>query len=166
MKGLLVALCALAILPSESAHALKTNACLGRDLVARAAFQGATGAEEGGVVLRNRTDRSCELSGRAVVDFVTSPSSRALPVRVGLGRATDGRIRDRTIILAPGQRAFVHTRWSNWCGERFTEVVVRLWLQSVEPRVRVHGAVAVPRCDDSSRSSRVAIGPYEPGPNH
>jgi hypothetical protein len=161
MKRLLLALCVLAVVPLEPAHAVEIRACLGDDLAARANFQSATGAQEGGVVMRNQTRHSCELSGRAVVDFVPSGQSDPLPVVVAAGRATDGHLRDRTIVLASGERAFVHTRWSNWCGGGLRVVAVRLWLQSVEPRVRVRGAISTPGCDDSARSSRVVVGPYE-----
>jgi Protein of unknown function (DUF4232) len=161
MKRLLVAVFAVAIASLPAAHARGPGACLGRDLTARAAFQGGTGAQEGGVALRNRVGHSCLLSGRATIDFVAGGRALSLPVRVAVGRATDGRIRDRTILLAPGQRAFVHSRWSNWCGERYGHVTVRLWLRSVEPRVHVRGVISSPRCDDNASASRVAIGPYE-----
>ena len=161
MKHLLVAACLFVVLPMKQAPAVPLKACLGRNLGARADFQGATGAQEGGVVLRNRTEASCMLSGHAVIDFVVRGETRPLPVRVAAGRDTHGRLHDRTILLAPGQRAFVHAHWSNWCGEVSRKIEVRLWLRSVEPRVHVRGGISTPRCDDSAGSSRVAIGPYE-----
>jgi Protein of unknown function (DUF4232) len=161
MKRLLIALCALAIVPLEQAHAVSVHACLGPDLAARADFQGASGAQEGGVVLRNRTHRSCKLNGRAVIDFAAQDMPAPLPVRVAIGRGTDGHLPDRALVLSPGQRAFVHARWSNWCGDANSEVRVRLWLRSLEPRVHVRGEISTPRCDNRGLPSRVAIGPYE-----
>ena len=161
MKGLLLAVFVVGIASLPPANATGHRACLGRDLTARAAFQGGGGAEEGGVALRNIARHACLLSGRATIDFVVGGGALPLPVRVSVGRATDGRVRDRAVLLTSGQRAFVHARWSNWCGQRYQHVTVRLWLQSVEPRVRVREAISTPRCDEASSPSRVAIGPYE-----
>jgi hypothetical protein len=160
-KSALIAFLLFASVPLFSANAVTINSCLGSDLVGRADFEGATGAQEGGVVLTNRTKESCELGGHAIVDFVAPGQSRPLPVVIAAGRDTRGRVHDRVIILSQGQSAFVHTRWSNWCGQRLPRVRVRLWLRSVEPRVRVRGEIAMPRCNSSARSSRVAVGPYE-----
>jgi hypothetical protein len=161
MKGLLFAVSALAAVPFASAHVGGPGACLGPEMAGRAAFEGATGAQEGGVILRNRSGHSCLLSGRATVDFALRARALPLPVLVTTGPATDGRRRDRMLMLRPGQHAFLHVRWSNWCGERYERVAVRVWLMSVEPRVHVRGAISSPRCDDSTTGSRVAIGPYE-----
>ena len=161
MKLLLTAVLGAVVVAFAPAHAGGPGACLGSDLAARPAFQGGTGAQEGGVTLRNRSGHSCVLAGRAIVDFSAGAGPLPLPVRVVVGRATDGRRRDRTIVLAPGRRAFVHARGSNGCGRRYEHVTVRLWLRSVEPRVHVRGAISPPRCDDAAVASRVAVGPYE-----
>jgi hypothetical protein len=159
MKSLLLALPAAIAVSFVPARAALPRACLAHDLVARAAFQGATGADEGGIALRNRSASACQLAGRAIIDFVVG-SSR-LAVRNVVGKATNGTRRDRTILLAPGDRAFVHARWSNWCGVAYRRVAVRLWIQTTAPKVPVIGTVASPRCDDPAASSRVAVGPFE-----
>jgi hypothetical protein len=159
MKTLLVAvpvLVAVSLLPAQAAT---PRACLAHDLSARAAFEGGTGAQEGGIALRNRSATACRLSGRAILDFVAA--GRRLAVRNVVGKATDGTRRDRSILLAPANRAFVHARWSNWCGARYSRVAVRMWIQTTEPKVPVSGAVASPRCDDRAVGSRVAVGPFE-----
>jgi hypothetical protein len=161
MKRLLIAVSVLAAVPFASARAGGPGACLGPEIAARAAFGGATGAQEGGVILRNRSGHSCLLTGRATVDFAVRARAFPLPVLVTAGRATNGRRRDRTLALLSGQRAFVHVRWSNWCGERYERVTVRVWLMSVEPRVHVRGSISSPRCDHSAAGSQVAVGPYE-----
>jgi hypothetical protein len=132
------------------------GACFSTQLRARAIFQGATGAQEGGVVLRNISARACVLNDRPSVAFVVNRST-VLDVRV-----TVDTTRTRTIaVLRPGRRAFVHIRWRNWCGKRYEGVAVWLWMRSVKPLVRARGAISPPRCDDSATASRVAVGPYE-----
>jgi hypothetical protein len=84
-----------------------------------------------------------------------------LPVRNTVGKATDGGRRARAILLAPSARAFVHARWSNWCGVRYSRVAVRIWIQTTEPKVLVKGAVPPPRCENPRVSSQVAVGPFE-----
>jgi Protein of unknown function (DUF4232) len=158
MKLLLAAVFAVAAASTSPPHAAPA-ACLGHQLAARAMFEGATGAAEGGITLRNASRHSCVLRGRAIVAFAADGAQ--LNARVTVGRGTDGRRRDRALVLRPRATAFVHVRWSNWCGPRYSAVTARLWMQSVEPRVRVRGTLAPPRCDDSATDSRVAVGPYE-----
>jgi hypothetical protein len=159
MKKLALALLALLAVFYAPAQASPPRACLAHDLAARAAFQGGTGADEGGIALRNRSATSCRVFGRAILDFVAG--GRRLAIRNVVGKATDGARRERTILLAPGDRAFVHARWSNWCGARYPRVAVRMWIQTTDPKVAVAGTVASPRCDDPAAGSLVAVGPFE-----
>src|SRR5918912_676179 len=64
-------------------------------------------------------------------------------------------------LLAPRAAAFVHIRWSNWCGARSAPVHLRLWIMTVQPRVQVRGTVPAPRCDSAAAGSTVAVGPFE-----
>ena len=135
------------------------RACLATGLTARVAFQGAGGAAEGGVLVRNRTRYSCQLGGRPLVDLVAAGSR--LPVRSVQGVTTDGRRRETWITLRPGRRGFVHLRWSNWCGSRADPIRLRLWFRTHEPLVRVGGTVMPPRCDNAASDSLLAVGPLE-----
>ena len=134
-------------------------ACLAPDLSARLGLQGATGAMEGGVTVRNRTAHRCVLLGRPSVWFLVRGSQ--LLVRVAPGPSTTGVRRERPLTLAPGGRAFVHLRWSNWCGAPSTRITVRLYLRSKKPLLPVRGTAHTPRCDDRSAMSVVKVGPWE-----
>jgi hypothetical protein len=159
MKLGVVGLAALAVAPFPLGHAAAPRACLALHLAARAAFEGGAGAEEGGISLRNRSTSSCQVAGRAILEFVAG--GRRLGVRNVVGKSTSGARRGRAILLTPGDRAFVHARWSNWCGDRYQRVGLRVWIQTTDPKVPVKGTVAPPRCDDPSVGSRVAVGPFE-----
>jgi hypothetical protein len=134
-------------------------ACTGPNLSARLGLQGATGALEGGVTVRNRTAHRCVLFGRPSVWFLDRGSQ--LLVRVAPGPSTTGRRREHALTLAPGGRAFVHLRWSNWCGARSTRIAVRLYLRAKKPVLPVRGTTHTPRCDDRSAMSVVRVGPWE-----
>ena len=154
-----LALVVAAVLAAAGGPAARPRACLASDLTARAAFQGATGAAEGGVVVTNRSRSRCTVSGRPLVDLLVN--GRRLDVRQVLGRPTKNRRPQPYVLLAPGQGAFVHIRWSNWCGARNAPVHLRLWIMTVQPRVQVRGTIAAPRCDSAAARSTVAVGPFE-----
>jgi hypothetical protein len=134
-------------------------ACRGPDLAARLALQGATGAMEGGVTVRNRTAHRCVLFGRPSVWLIEHGSQ--LLVRIAPGPSTTGARRARPLTLRPGGRAFVRLRWSNWCGAASTRITVRLYLRTTKPLLPVRGATRTPRCDDRSSVSVVRVGPWE-----
>jgi hypothetical protein len=160
VKALVVcALIIAAVVASESPGAAGPPACLASGLGARGVFQGATGATEGGVYVRNRSAHLCILSGRPLVDLLAG--RERLDVRTVAGTTTIGRRVARMITLAPGRRAFVRLRWTNWCGARYRTVGLRLWIQTVQPRLPVHGAVVPPRCDAPAAPSTLAVGPFE-----
>ena len=148
-----------AVVAVSPAPASGPRACYGGDLSARAGLQGAGGAMEGGVTVRNRSTHTCVLSGRPNVDFLNGDT----PLRPNVlpGPSTTGVRRTRALRLRPGAKAFVHLRWSNWCGPRSPRVGVRLWLMSVKPRLPVSGTTGMPRCDNRERPSVVAVGPWE-----
>ena len=159
MFRLLLAFPAVIAVCLAPAQAAAPRACLAHDLGARAAFEGGSGADEGGIALRNRSETSCQVYGRAIVDFLAG--RERLAVKNVVGVATNGARRTRAILLKPGDRAFIHARWSNWCGLRYRRVGVRIWIQTTEPRVPVRGTVSPPRCDNPAASSPVAVGPFE-----
>ncbi|MGB2953795.1 MAG: DUF4232 domain-containing protein [Gaiellaceae bacterium] len=139
--------------------ASSTSACLGPDLSARVALQGGTGAMEGGVIVTNRTSRRCTVVGRPGVSFFRA--GQQLHVRVADGPSTTGARRPHTLTLRPRERAFVHLRWSNWCGAPSARITVRLLLRSAKSLV-VRGTSYTPRCDDAHAVSVVRVGPWEP----
>ena len=154
-----LALVVAAVVAAAGSPAARPRACLATDLAARAAFQGATGAAEGGVVATNRSRSRCAVFGRPLVDLLAN--GHRLDVRQVLGRPTTNRRPQPYVALAPGEAAFVHIRWSNWCGNRSGPVRLRLWIQTVHPRVAVRGTIPAPRCDSAATRSTVAVGPFE-----
>jgi len=82
-------------------------------------------------------------------------------LRPAFGATTNGRRRERWITLAPGRRAFVHLRWTNWCGSRADPVRIRLWFRTHEPLLRVRGSVTPPPCSEPAEDSVLAIAPLE-----
>ena len=158
--GLVVA----AVTAGAAAPASRPRACLATDLAATASFQGGTGSAEGGVVVVNRSASRCVVFGRPLVDVLAN--GQRLATRQVVGRATKGRRVPRFVALTPQRGAFVHIRCSNWCGVRDATFHLRLWIQTVRPRVAVRGSVGAPRCDDPAGSSTVSVGPFEPVLRH
>ena len=128
MKAILSAAVVVALLSIGPAAAADSQVCAASDLTGHATFQGATGAAEGGVTLVNRSTHTCTLAGRAGISF--TESERTLAVRMTIGTSTHGQRKAVTVALRSGERAFVHARWSNWCGRRYRAVGVRLRVRS------------------------------------
>jgi hypothetical protein len=158
MKAL-VALPIAAALFLGSAHATTPRACTDADLAARVAFQGGTGAMEGGVTLRNRASTACRLHG--VVTLAFRAAGRTLAVRNDPGPATSGADGVRTLVLARRAQAFVHATWRNWCGKHHGNVGVRVAIPKIAVRLAAAGTTSTPRCDDRTRPSTVAVGAFE-----
>lgn len=94
-------------------------ACSAPDLHATAGFQGATGSELGGIVVRNDSGLACTLPSPPLVDL--SWADRLLPVSTtpfpsGWLRRMNPRWAQSVSVLAPGAKAQVVLQWFNWCG--------------------------------------------------
>jgi hypothetical protein len=149
----------LAAVSSSTAPAGGPLLCSARTLAARGALQGAAGALEGGVTVTNRKPYPCTLSGRPGVVFVHGDSG--LRVQKMSGPSTTGQKDSRTFLLGSGQRAFVHLRWLNWCGTRYSYVGLLLTLRNHQPRLIVDGIAPTPPCLKRTAGSVVAVGPWE-----
>jgi hypothetical protein len=97
-------------------------ACRADLLHARLSAQGAGGSLYGGIVLQNRGDRACSLTGRPRLRFAGGSASatrwrqgrlKGAPWLEGGEDVAAGRRDVRS--LNPGARAWLPFAWSNWC---------------------------------------------------
>ncbi|MHB8516637.1 MAG: DUF4232 domain-containing protein [Dehalococcoidia bacterium] len=137
------------------------RACAPSDVTARVAEQGATGSLAGSIIITNASATDCTLSppAGAVVPRVVIADAKGTVLVTGSAAAAAA---GTTVLLKPGEKAFVVYVWSNWCG---AAPAAPLHVTVSAPRADIVAtlaggstAAATPRCDDSSAPSILSVG--------
>ncbi|MDE3097087.1 MAG: DUF4232 domain-containing protein [Chloroflexota bacterium] len=138
------------------------RACAAGDVTARVAEQGATGSLAGSIIITNASSTACTLSppAGAVVPRVVIADARGIVLVTGSASASAGS----TVLLKPGEKAFVVYVWSNWCGAApAAPLKVTVSARQAEINATLgggSGAAATPRCDNSAAPSSLSVGPF------
>jgi Protein of unknown function (DUF4232) len=108
LSGVAVLLAATAAVSSDPATGRVLVRCHTADLSARLGFiQGAAGSRFGPLVLTNRTRHTCTLYG-FIGGQLYGSGGRRLPTRI----VRDHSVPERTVVVAPGRRAFAELHWA------------------------------------------------------
>jgi hypothetical protein len=146
LAGIAIGLAAAALTAGQAKAGAAIKPCQPQNLTASAAFQGATGSQLGGVMVRNRAPVACTLPSSPVLYFRYSGG-----VLKPLQRGQEGS----RVLLAPGERLWSAAQWSNWCAPTphgaIIPAVVEVFLPGASgflkaPLVGTKG-IELPRCD-------------------
>jgi hypothetical protein len=128
-----------------------------------ASAQGATGSMAGGVSVTNRSGSDCTLRGRP--RLVLLERGQSIPVDQHPLRHDPFGLTPPphypAVSLRPQQQAFVPFIWQNLCPPQPPPTQIRLTWPGVRITVPVRD-MGVPRCDDPSSPSNLAVGRFQP----
>jgi len=153
----------LAVVAASAQGRAAAPTCRAAQLRPHFFMQGATGSLAGGVYVRNVSRTTCALVGLPYVKLVGGGARHARSQLYRLRNGSDGIPHPPTTPLhhfRHGQRALLSVIWSNWCHARPVDLVVVLPHRGGKLRWKLPRFT--PRCDQSSRPSRLGISRFAP----
>ena len=140
--------------------------CTAADLAATSSMSGAMGSREGEILLGNASDSACTLEGTpenllfdesgAPIDGIQFQSTQPGWQVDGTGEPNGWPV----VTLAPGERASVRIRWSNWCGGIVGTWGMPIGKGGIVTVQRI--ALDPPPCNGPDEPSTIEVGPFEP----
>lgn len=150
--------------PTQTTSAAAGPLCAPGDVKADVHEQGGAGSIGGSLEIQDTSAAACVLrppDGQAVPQLrIEDASGAVLPTQQ---QAQPAAVPNASVLLQPGESAFVTYVWSNWCGDPLngTLSVTYALPDGSEISATIAGSTgqdAVPRCDDSSQPSTLLVG--------
>ncbi|TMK86895.1 MAG: DUF4232 domain-containing protein [Actinobacteria bacterium] len=142
------------------------RSCRAGDLTAKTELQGATGSVFGSIVVTNRTNHACTLTGWPNVQIADS-DNKVFAIKE-LSTAPwwqqNGQPRPRgwpVVTLAPRAAAVVRVSWANWCHPSQAPAGWRVELRGGTVVARADPG-NLPICSGPGYPSILQVGPFEP----